>query len=404
MTKPISPTSSKHSRLALILGALVALGPLSIDMYLPAFLELGRDLHADASSVQLTLASYFVAMAIGQALYGPLADRHGRKAPLYAGLVIFIVASAGCALATTIEMLIAMRFVQALGGCAGMVIARAIVRDRFDERESARMYAMLMLVMGLAPILAPLLGAWLVTHQGWRAIFWSLSGFAALNLISVALFLPESLAAEKRLRHDLATVFRVYGALLTDRHFMRFALSGGLVMAGLFAYIAGSPYVFMEVYGVDPERYGMYFGINAAGLILASQINGRLVMRTDRERLLRSALVVAAIAGTILLGAAVTGIGGFTGVIVPLFVFISSLGFVLPLAAALAMTPHGRVAGSASAMIGVLQFVLGAVAGMLVGALHDGTARPLALIITLCGCGALAALLLLGPPSVKAGR
>ncbi len=391
--------TSKHHRLAVILGALVALGPLSIDMYLPAFLELGRDLRADAGSVQLTLASYFVAMAIGQALYGPLADRHGRKLPLYAGLVIFIAASVGCALATTIEMLIAMRFVQALGGCAGMVIARAVVRDCFDERESARVYALLMLVMGLAPILAPMLGGWLVIHQGWRSIFWCLSGFAALNLISVALLLPESLAAEKRLRHDLAMVFRVYGALLGDRHFMRFALSSGLIMAGMFAYVAGSPYVFMDVYGVEPEGYGLLFGINAAGLIIASQINGRLVMRVDRVRLLRAALTVAAIAGLVLLGTAVSGTGGFPGILAPLFVFISSLGFILPVAAALAMTPHGRNAGSASAMIGTLQFMLGAAAGTLVGAFHDGTARPLALIIALCGCGALAALLLGRPPA-----
>jgi DHA1 family bicyclomycin/chloramphenicol resistance-like MFS transporter len=367
----------------------VALGPLSIDMYLPAFPELARDLRTDPASVQRTLAAYFVGLALGQAFYGPLADRFGRKLPLYAGLAIFSLASAACALATSIDALIALRFVQALGGCAGMVIARAVVRDSFDERDSARVLSMLMLVMGLAPILAPVIGGWLVVHQGWRAIFWVLAGFGALNLVSVRLTLGETLPVERRQRHDLVTVLKVYGALLCDRPFMRSALAGGLIVAGMFAYIAGSPFVFMEIHGVSPEGYGLIFGANAAGLILASQVNGRLVMRMDRERLFRGALCAAAASGTLLFAAAVTGLGGFAGILVPLFVFIGSLGFTLPLAAALAMAPHGRNAGSASALIGVLQFTLGAVAGTAVGLLHEGSATPMTLIIAACGCGAL---------------
>jgi DHA1 family bicyclomycin/chloramphenicol resistance-like MFS transporter len=300
-----------------------------------------------------------------------------------------------CALATSIDALIAVRFVQALGGCAGMVIARAVVRDSFDERDSARVLSMLMLVMGLAPILAPVVGGWLVVHQGWRAIFWALAGFGALNLVSVRLTLGETLPVERRQRHDLVTVFKVYGALLCDRPFMRSALAGGLIVAGMFAYIAGSPFVFMEIHGVSPQGYGLIFGANAAGLILASQINGRLVMRVDRERLFRGALYAAAASGILLFAAAATGLGGFAGILVPLFVFIGSLGFILPLAAALAMAPHGRNAGSASALIGVLQFTLGAAAGTAVGLLHDGSAMPMALIIAACGCGALLVRLLL---------
>lgn len=378
-----------HHRIAVILGALVALGPLSIDMYLPAFPELARDLRTDPASVQLTLASYFVGLAIGQAFYGPLADRFGRKLPLYVGLVIFCAASAACALAMSVDTLIAMRFVQALGGCAGMVISRAVVRDTFDERESARVFSMLMLVMGLAPILAPMIGGWLVVHLGWRAIFWALAAFGALNLLSVRLALGESLPMDRRQRHDLATVFTVYAALLRDRHFMRFALAGGLIIAGMFAYIAGSPFVFMEIHGASPGEYGLIFGANAAGLIFASQVNGRLVMRVDRERLFVGALLAAAVAGVVLFVAALTGLGGFAGLLIPLFAFIATLGFILPLAAALAMAPHGRNAGSASALIGVLQFALGAAAGTLVGILHDGSARPMALIIAACGCGAV---------------
>jgi DHA1 family bicyclomycin/chloramphenicol resistance-like MFS transporter len=388
--------TDSHHRIAIILGALVALGPLSIDMYLPAFPELARAFRTDAASVQITLASYFAGLAIGQAFYGALSDRLGRKAPLYAGLVLFVLASLGCVLAATIEMLIALRFVQALGGCAAMVISRAVVRDQFDERDSARVLSMLMLVMGVAPILAPLLGGWLVVHSGWQAIFWVLAAMGVLNLLSVWFTLDESLPPERRQRHDLFSVLRVYRALLRDRHFMRFAFGGGLTIAGMFAYIAGSPYVFMEIYGVLPENYGWIFGTNAAGLIAASQINGRLVMRMKRERIFVAALSMGALAALALLAAGLTGVGGLLGILVPLFVFVAGLGFVLPVATALAMAPHGRNAGAASALLGVLQFVLGAVSGSLVGALHDGSARPMTLIIAACGVGALLVQFVLG--------
>ena len=388
--------TASHHRIAVILGALIAVGPLSIDMYLPAFPELVRDLGTDPNSVQLTLVSYFAGLAIGQACYGPLGDRLGRRVPLYAGLTIFTLASLACAMAPSIDMLIALRFAQALGGCAGMVISRAIVRDIFDERESARMLSMLMLVMGVAPILAPVLGAWLVTEFGWRAIFLTLAGFGALNLISIAATLGESLPPERRQRHGLLTVFRVYGALLRDPYFMRFALAGGLAIAGMFAYIAGSPYAFMEVYGVSPSHYGWIFGTNAAGLIFASQVNGWLVMRVDRARLLRAALTVSATAGLALAAAALIGRGGLVALLVPLFFFIACGGFVLPLSAALAMVPYGRNAGSASALIGVLQFTLGAASATLISGFHDASARPMAFMIAFCGCSALLILLALG--------
>lgn len=387
-----------HHRLAITLGALVALGPLAIDMYLPAFPEIARGFRTDAASVQITLASYFVGLAIGQAFYGALSDRLGRKLPLYAGLAIFMFASFACALAPSIDALIALRFVQALGGCAAMVISRAVVRDIFDERDSARMLSMLMLVMGVAPILAPVLGGWLLTHGGWQAIFAVLGAFGLANLLSVRLTLGESLPPERRHRHGLLAILKVYAMLLRDRAFMRFALSGGIAIAGMFAYIAGSPYVFMEIHGVLPQNYGWIFGTNAAGLIAASQVNGWLVMRVQRVPLLVGAMSVAAAAGAALAVAGITGFGGLTGILVPLFVYIATLGFVLPLSAALAMAPHGRNAGSASAMLGVLQFTLGAVSGSLVGALHDGTARPMTLIIAGCGIGALLLQRLLASP------
>jgi DHA1 family bicyclomycin/chloramphenicol resistance-like MFS transporter len=369
-------------------------------MYLPAFPAMANDFATDAASVQLTLATYFAGLAIGQAFYGALADRLGRKLPLYAGLVIFSLASFACAVAPSINALIALRFVQALGGCAAMVISRAVVRDMFDERESARVLSMLMLVMGVAPILAPVLGGWLLTHGGWHAIFIVLGAFGVMNLISIRLTLGESLPPERRHRHDLTTILRVYAMLLRDRRFMRFALAGGIVIAGMFAYIAGSPYVFMEIHGVRPENYGWIFGANAAGLIVASQVNGWLAMRVRRDRLLTSAMSVAAIAGVALAVTGTSGFGGLAGILAPLFVFIGTLGFILPLSAALAMAPHGRNAGSASALLGVLQFVFGAITGSLVGALHDGTARPMTMIIGGCAVGALLVQTLLGKKSV----
>lgn len=378
-----------HHRLALILGTLVALGPLAIDMYLPAFPAMANDFATDAAAVQLTLATYFAGLAIGQAFYGALADRLGRKLPLYAGLVIFTLASFACAVAPSIDALIALRFVQALGGCAAMVISRAVVRDMFDERESARVLSMLMLVMGVAPILAPVLGGWLLTHGRWHAIFVVLGAFGIINLISIRLTLGESLPPDRRHRHDLMTILRVYAMLLRDRPFMRFALASGIAIAGMFAYIAGSPYVFMEVHGVLPENYGWIFGANAAGLIAASQANGWLVMRVRRDRLLTVAMSVAAISGAALAVTGSTGFGGLAGILAPLFVFIGTLGFILPLSAALAMAPHGRNAGSASALLGVLQFALGAITGSLVGALHDGTARPMTILVGTCAVGAL---------------
>jgi DHA1 family bicyclomycin/chloramphenicol resistance-like MFS transporter len=378
-------------RLSLILGALAAIGPLSVDMYLPAFPALAADLAADPAAVQRTLALYFMGLAAGQAVYGPLSDRFGRRLPLFVGLAVFGLAAVGCALAQDIGWLAALRLAQALGGCAGMVIARAVVRDLFDERGSVRMMANLMLVMGVAPILAPLLGGWLLAVLDWRAIFWALALYAALAIAAILLWLPESLPPARRRRDGPRQVAGVYLMLLRDRRFLGHVLAGALPIGGMFAYIAGSPFVVMELHGVSPQDYGWVFGANAAGLILASQVAGRLAHRVAPARMLPVGLVLAAATGAALLVAAVTGWGGFAGLLVPLFLFVASLGAVLPMAAALAMAPHGRVAGRASAVIGTLQFGVGAVTGSLVGLLHDGTARPMALLIAACGAAGLLA-------------
>ena len=381
--------AGRLGKLTFMLGSLTALGPLSIDMYLPSFQAIARDLTASPAQVQLTLAVFFVALGIGQAFYGPLSDRFGRRRPLCFGLALYVLASAGCALARSIEALVAWRFAQALGGCAGMVIARAVVRDRFDEREAARFFSLLILVTGLAPILAPSIGGQILVFFSWRAIFWTLASFALVGLITATFVLPESLPPERRTEGGVATALRVYSRLLRDRAFMRYALSGALVISGMFAYIFGSPFVFMQIYGVRPERFGWIFGAIALGLISASQLNRVVLARVAGARILSHALVVTAAAGMILLVMAWTGVGGLAGLLVPLFVYIASLGFVLPNVIATALGPQGRNAGTASALLGTLQFGAGATVGALLGVLGDGTAVPMAGLIAACGLSAL---------------
>jgi DHA1 family bicyclomycin/chloramphenicol resistance-like MFS transporter len=389
----LQPTVEPHThvhyyRLALILGALTAIGPLAIDMYLPALPTIAREFGVDASVVQSSLAAYFIGIAIGQAFYGPLSDRLGRKPSLYLGLTLFMISSIGCASAASVDALIAFRFLQALGGCAPIVIPRAIVRDHFDQAGSVRMLSVLMLVMGLAPILAPLIGGQLLVHFGWRAVFWLLTAYAAVWLTVVAALLPESLPSTRRVRHPIREVLGVYWRMARDRRFMGHALAGALIFAGLLAYISGSPVVFIELFHVPPAQYGVYFGINAIGIIIASQTNRWLVGRVETNRILKVVLPVAMTAGAVLVLDAYSGFGGFAGILIPLFCYIACHGFVLPNTTALAMSPHGSVAGSASALLGTLQFVLGAIAGSLIGFFANGTPVPMASVIAGCGASA----------------
>jgi len=385
-----APRGAAYYRLALILGALTAMGPLAIDTYLPALPRIARDLHTSDALVQVSLSVYFVGIALGQAFYGPLSDRLGRKPALYLGLVMFILASVGCALATSVQMLIVFRFLQALGGCAPLVVPRAIVRDHFDQRGSVRMLSILMLVMGLAPILSPLVGGQLLGFFGWRSIFWVHAVYGSVWLLAVAVGLPESLDVARRQRQRIGAVLGIYGRLLRDRAFMAHVLVGALIFAGLLAYISGSPFVFIELFHVPPSKFGIYFGINAIGIMTASQINRWLAQRFDASQILRRALPVSLVASVALVVDAATGFGGFAGILVPLFVYIAMHGFVMPNTTALAMAPHGAVAGSASALLGSLQFILGALAGTLVGALSNGTPVPLGVVIAGCGASAFA--------------
>jgi len=371
--------------LVLVLGALTAFTPMSVDMYLPAFPEIARDLGARTTEVQLTLSFFFLGLAIGQLIYGPVADRFGRRPPLIFGCVVYIGASLGCALAPDIHALIAFRFLQALGGCVGMVITRSIVRDMFDEKGAARMFAQLMAIMGVAPILAPLLGGQLLVYASWHAIFWILTVFGVLNLIAVLTVLKESLPVERQRSLHPAAVAATYLRLLTDRYFVGHALSSSLSFAGMFAYVTGSPFVFIEYYGVSAQHYGWIFGMNAIGFIGAAQVNHRLLSRTTTKTLLSMALVVTVTAGLAVALAGVTGFGGLPGLLVPLFVFISSMGFITPNATARALAPQGANAGSASAVLGTLQFCAGGAIGAVVASLPSTSPAPMALMIALCG-------------------
>jgi len=387
-THALDHSSPHYYRLALILGALTAMGPLAIDMYLPSLPTIADEFGTRTGVVQVSLSVYFTGIAIGQAFYGPLSDRIGRKPVLYVGLLVFIAASIGCGLARGVEALIGFRFLQALGGCAPLVVPRAVVRDHFEQHESVRMLSLLMLVMGLAPILAPLIGGQLLVAFGWRSVFAVLAIYATVWLGLVWLFLPESLPPERRRREPIGRVLAIYGRLLGDRVFMAHVLSGSLVFAGLLAYISGSPLVFIELFDVAPDRFGLYFGANACGIIAASQINRLLAGRVDTGRIVRVTLAVAMTASLVLLVDAASGFGGFAGILVPLFCFIFCHGFILPNTTALAMEAHGHVAGSASALLGTLQFVMGAFSGALVGLLANGTAIPFAGVIAACGVGA----------------
>lgn len=380
--------AAAQRRWVVVLGTIVAIGPMTIDMYLPSLPALQAHFGVDAGKIQLTLSAFFLGLALGQLAYGPIADRYGRRGPLLVGLALYVAASFACAFAPTIEVLIGARFVQAVGGCSGMVISRAMVRDRFEPYDMARIVSSMVLVMGVAPILAPLAGGQILVFAGWQAIFYVLTVFGLVCFAAAYAGLPETLA-EPGAPIRIGAVLRGYAGLLVHRHFMGYALAGGIGTAGMFAYISGSAFVFIDVFGVAPDRFGLFFGANAAGLIAASQLNRWLLRRHRPERIVRGALTVFSSFGVLLVLTSMTGWGGLWGFAVPLFFCIGSLGFSFPNATAVAMAPFGSQAGLASALMGTVQFSVAAVAGAAVGQLHDGTPVPMALVIAACGLTAV---------------
>lgn len=370
-----------------ILALLAAFAPLSIDMYLPALPAIAAELGGGMEGAQLTLAVFFLGMAAGQLLHGPLADRYGRRRPLFAALGVYVAASVLCALAWGMGWLILFRLMQALGGCAGMVISRAVVRDLADRMDPVRMMARLFLIMGVAPMLAPLLGGWIAAWLGWRAIFAFLALVGVTALLLCWRFLPETLPPDRRRRVSTPQIARDFGGLLATAPFMAAALGSGCAIAGMFAYIAGSPFVFIELHGVAPENFGWLFGAGAAGVIGCGQLAGPLAQRFGRARVYGLALLGLACAGVIAAVTVALGMG-FWALYAALLAYLCLIGLALPLGGIIAITPFPHMAGTASALIGTLQFALGAVAGLALALLHDGTALPMATVMAgggLCG-------------------
>lgn len=385
------PMSQGHSnaRHALSLGSLIALGALGIDTYLPAFPAIAKSLHVGQGQVQLSLVSYFVAIALGQMVYGALSDRHGRRLPLLVGLSIFTLASVGCALSRNIETLIAMRFLQGLGACAGMTIPSAVVRDLRSGEEAARLFALMILVLGVSPILAPLLGSLLTTWLPWPALFWFLTLFGALCIASVAFFLEESHAPDRRTSGPLASVFATYARLLRERAFLVPSLTGGLSQAVLFAYLAASPFVYITLYHMAPAAYSGLFAFNAVGLIGLAQFNVPLLRRFGATRLIRFASAVQTVATLLLFSTLALHVDSLPTTGACLFVAVAAHGLTGPTTTMMALEPNPNVAGAASALAGTLQFACGALSGSLVSALFDGTALPFAGVVAVCATAGL---------------
>jgi MFS transporter, DHA1 family, multidrug resistance protein len=395
-------TSPSRLRLALILGSLTAFAPMSIDLYVPAFPELTRYFGVNQATVQLTLTACLTGFALGQLLAGPCSDAIGRRRPLLIGLALYVAASLGCALAPSAAALTGLRLVQGLAGAAGLVIARAVARDLYSGIALARFFSLLMLVHGLAPILAPLIGSQLIRVVPWQGLFAVLAGYGVLLLVGAGVGLPETLPPPARRRGGLRATGRVMRQLLTDRRFIGYALASGLVFAAMFSYIAGSPFVLQQIYGLSPQLYGVAFGVNAMGIAALGQFNRLLLRRLPPRRLLTAGLVLAALGGVGLITAVLAGLG-LPAILLALFAVVTSIGLVLPNATTLALSGHPEQAGSASALLGVLQYLLGAVAAPLVGAFGAGTAVPMATLICGLTLGGLVMLALLQPTAGGVG-
>ncbi|TVT17034.1 Bcr/CflA family multidrug efflux MFS transporter [Amycolatopsis acidiphila] len=390
MTATTTPPKPRTLRNALILGSLSAFAPLSIDMYLPALPRMAGDLHSADATLQLTLTAFIIGLAVGQLVLGPISDAVGRRTPLLAGLVLYAVSSVLCALSPSVELLIAARALQALGAAAGIVIARAIVRDLYSGTAMTKFFSLLMLVSGLGPVLAPVIGGQILRLTSWRGVFVVLTVFGALLLLATVLALPEPLPPARRSPNRLAATLRTYRGLLADRSFLGYALAGALMFGGLFAYVSASSFVLQGVYGLSPQEFSLVFGANGVGIVLAGQLNGWLVGRFPERALLAAGLIVSAAGGLGVLAAAVFSLP-LAALLVPLLLLVSSIGMVMPNASSLALADHPSTAGAASALLGVLQFVIGGLATPLVGIGGERTAIPMG---TVMACFAVAALVI----------
>jgi MFS transporter, DHA1 family, multidrug resistance protein len=382
----MTPAHSNRLVYAIILGLLAALGPLCIDLYLPALPELAQDLHTETATAQLSLTATLVGLGAGQLLFGPMSDKFGRLRPLVLSLLLLFVASIGCALATDINQLLVARLFEGLAGGGGAVLSRAVARDMYSGYELTRFFALLMLVNGLAPIAAPVLGGFMLTVLNWRGIFMVLAGVAILLILLVRWKLHETLPAEKRNQGSIYSAWAALGQVITHRPFMGFCLTQGFMMAGMLAYIGASPFVLQQIYGLSPQMFSFCFAANGIGLIIASQTSARLCPRWGEYRVLKGGLVLAFVASGALLLAGISG-ATLPVILVALFFTIASNGIIATTASSLAMQSQGHRAGSASALIGVTMFTLGAISVPVTGL---GGTSVISMTGTIFGCFMLA--------------
>lgn len=374
--------------LILILGLLTAIGPFSIDMYLPAFPAIAENLHTSIAQVMLSLSSFFVGISVGQLIYGPLLERLGRKKPMYVGLSIYLLASIGCAMAASVNALIFFRLLQALGGCAGMVAARAIVRDLFDVKENARIFSTLMLVVAVSPIIAPTAGGYVTAVFGWRAVFFILIGIDLLILAGVFFLLPESKKPDPNFSLRAGAILKNFAGILKHPQFYTYALTGAVAYGGLCAYISGSPNVFMEQFRVSEKQYGWIFAVIALGIISASQVNNLALKRYSSEQIIKVSLLCQNLIGTTLAVLSFLGWSNLYLTIFLIFLFLCCQGFIFPNASALSLASFGHTAGSASALMGAVQMSVGAGASAVVSLLQNGTQLPMAAMMAGCSIAA----------------
>ncbi|WP_189010862.1 multidrug effflux MFS transporter [Paenibacillus marchantiophytorum] len=384
----LSSARSRRLWIVLVLGALASFGPLSLDMYLPALPVIAGDLQTTTSLAQMSLTACMIGLSIGQLIAGSVSDVRGRRMPLIVGLIIYALASILCMFAPSIWMFLGLRFIQGMAGAAGIVISRAIVRDMYEGVELTKFFALLMLVNGAAPILAPILGGQLLEFTSWRGVFLVLSLIGVVMLLAVVFGLKETHLPERRSKGGLPNTLRIFGGLLADRLFMGYALTQGLVFAGMFAYISGSPFVLQDIFGVSPQMFSLVFAVNGIGVIIAGQVTGRLAGKVSDERLLASGLVMAAFGGLLLLVATLAGAGLYV-ILTAFFFIVASVGPVSVATSSLALQSQGKTAGSAAALLGLLSFIIGGIIAPLVGIWGSQTAVPLGIIIAVMEVGAI---------------
>ncbi|WP_435930006.1 multidrug effflux MFS transporter [Dryocola sp. BD613] len=379
-------TQTRHKYIAPILGTIGALGPLAIDMYLPAMPQIAAELHVGAGEVQFSLMSFFSGLMAGQLFYGPVSDRTGRKPMIYTGLIIFIIASLGCALAESAGQLVAWRFAQGIGGSIGMVIGLAIVRDLFKGREAAKLVALIMIVTGVAPIIAPLLGTSILAAADWPALFIVLAVYGLVCLVLVATLLPETRREAFRLTSNPLTALHQYGRLLRSRNYISYASVQALIQAGFFAYLAGSSFIFISLYGMSPSSFSLIFAVNAIGMVGGSQLSPRMLRWFSPGTIIRSALIVNIIIAAALLWLEKEGQLTLPMMAAGLFLLIFAMAVVMPVNGMMALDAYDEMSGTAAALMGAMQFGAGSLASFIVGVMADGTAKPMLMSITLCGC------------------